>query len=245
MLQELIIEGRKLLEKVCKHYVQDPQTLSADQRVHVSELDAWYKAVERVLRRSLPHEASSWWDRILAWRNQYIDAVAQGEEPGQELVVGQLMEAIGILTEIRLANAQPKNAAADGMPFHALHARIRDKCAALYSAGEYDSAVFMAFRTVEEALRQKLGAAATDLGVMLVSTAFSQKDPKLLVSDVPAEQEAIHALFRGAIGSFKNPLSHRSVGHSDPSRVFELVALASLLLRIIDEATIKEPSKTP
>jgi uncharacterized protein (TIGR02391 family) len=125
------------------------------------------------------------------------------------------------------------------LPFDALHPRITDKCSALYGAGEFDSAVFSAFRAVEEHLRQRLGAAATDLGVMLVSTAFGQKDPRLFVSDVPAEQESIHALFRGAIGAFKNPLSHRSVGHSDPARVFELLALASLLLRTIDEANTK------
>jgi uncharacterized protein (TIGR02391 family) len=239
MLQDMITEGRKLLGNLQKHYTQDPRTLPPDQQVYVPELDAWYKAVERVLRRDRPDEAATWWNRILDWRKQYMD----GDQPGEGLVVGQLMEAIGILTEIKLANTKPSNVPVDGMAFQALHLRITQKCAALYSSGEYDSAVFMAFRTIEEALRQKLGAAATDLGVMLVSTAFGQKETRLLASDVPAEQESIHALFRGAIGAFKNPLSHRAVGHSDPTRVFELMALASLLLRIIDEATLKEPSK--
>jgi hypothetical protein len=38
-------------------------------------------------------------------------------------------------------------------------------------------------------------------------------------------------LFKGAIGLFKNPSSHRPVSYSDPTAASEIVLLADLLIR--------------
>jgi len=48
------------------------------------------------------------------------------------------------------------------------------------------------------------------------------------------ESEAIMALFRGAIGVFKNPSSHRQVEFDDPTEASEVILLADLLLRMLD-----------
>jgi hypothetical protein len=50
-------------------------------------------------------------------------------------------------------------------------------------------------------------------------------------------QDAHYNLFKGALGTLKNPHSHRFVGVNDPVRAFESLALASLLMRMLDEAT--------
>jgi len=61
-------------------------------------------------------------------------------------------------------------------------------------------------------------------------------------SDIPAEQEGFHQLFRGAIAAFKNPLSHRDVDHSDRNRTAELLNFASYLLYLLDSVTINRPA---
>ena len=42
------------------------------------------------------------------------------------------------------------------------------------------------------------------------------------------------ALFRGAIGTFKNPTSHRPVEYDDPTLAAEVIFLADLLMRMLD-----------
>ena len=49
-----------------------------------------------------------------------------------------------------------------------------------------------------------------------------------------AEREARSALFAGAIGSYKNPQSHRDVNLEHAGEATELILLANHLLRIVD-----------
>jgi uncharacterized protein (TIGR02391 family) len=50
----------------------------------------------------------------------------------------------------------------------------------------------------------------------------------------PGEQVGMMELFAGAIGTFKNPPSHRQVDYDDPTEASEVVMLADLLMRLLD-----------
>jgi hypothetical protein len=53
-------------------------------------------------------------------------------------------------------------------------------------------------------------------------------------TQIASERQAISDLFAGAIGSFKNPSSHRDVDFNDPAEVVELIMLADQLIRIAE-----------
>jgi uncharacterized protein (TIGR02391 family) len=120
-----------------------------------------------------------------------------------------------------------------------LHPLVVQRCEGHFRNQNFDDAIFNAMKLVEEEVRTRVHAEPTDVGVNLITKAMKATPPErplIVFSKVTAEQDAAHALFRGAIGSFKNPHSHRFIGVSDPFKAFECLALASLLLRMLDVA---------
>jgi len=115
-----------------------------------------------------------------------------------------------------------------------LHPAIREDVWSLFHRGKYDTAVFEAMKAVEVAVRSASGL-ATELGTSLMRKAFDKAVGPLSDMSMPdAEREARAHLFAGAIGSYKNPHSHRNVALSDPDEAAEIIMLANHLLRIVD-----------
>lgn len=116
-----------------------------------------------------------------------------------------------------------------------LHPSIADEVWLDIVRGDIETAVFKAFRAVEIAVREVGKYSDTDIGTALIRKAFDKTTGPLSDQKQPeAEREALAHLFAGAIGSYKNPHSHRTVTISDATEAQEMVILASHLLRIVD-----------
>jgi uncharacterized protein (TIGR02391 family) len=120
-------------------------------------------------------------------------------------------------------------------PKNLLHPVIAERCWIHVMRGEFEAAVFFAFKAVEVAVREAGSFQDTDIGRALMFKAFNPTNgPLTKDTDPESERDALMHLFAGAIGSYKNPHSHRYVAIRDAIEAQEMVMLASHLLRIVD-----------
>ena len=123
---------------------------------------------------------------------------------------------------------------ADRLPKKLLHPVIAQKVYHLFLRGDYDTAVFQAFKEVEVAVRNAGGYSNQDYGTDLMRKAFHTERGILTdENQIESERKAVAHLFAGAIGLYKNPHSHRNVPVSAEETV-EIIMFASHLLRIVD-----------
>jgi len=121
------------------------------------------------------------------------------------------------------------------LPRDSLHPLITQKVWSAFIRGEYDSAVFEAFRQVEVAVSGVAPNPDDKIGVALMRQAFNvETGPLMDPESEKGERQALSDLFAGAIGYCKNPYSHRNVSLSDPKEAAELISVANYLLRIVD-----------
>lgn len=125
--------------------------------------------------------------------------------------------------------------AASLLPDKTLDPKLASKVQPPFLRGDYDTAVFEAFKEVEVRVRALAPEHKTELGVNLMRKAFHPENGPLTDNtQVIGERQAISDLFAGAIGSFKNPSSHRDVDFSDLAEVAELIMFADQLIRIAE-----------
>ena len=109
----------------------------------------------------------------------------------------------------------------------------------------------MAMKEVEVRVRTMASLPNDMIGTRLMQTAFNPP-AKLKQGEKPdpttagplwqegtegGEAVATAELFKGAIGLFKNPASHRRVDFTDATEAAEVVLLADLLMRLLDKIT--------
>lgn len=238
MLDALISEGRLMHRQIVKHCELGPEVLHPQDQISISELDAWYQGISELFSLRFGPESLEyrrWMNGLAQLRSEATESVGRVTPLGGHWPIHNLLGALGLLTKVRLLQFAKLSTDTTSISISSLHPKIAERCKTLFEAREYDSAVLAAFTAVEEAIRERSRAPAKDVGVNLMSFAMNPNSPILKFADVSAEQEGHHALFRGAIGAIKNPLSHRTVGYSDQGRVLELLGFASLLMKLIDD----------
>ncbi len=131
---------------------------------------------------------------------------------------------------------------ADILPKGLLHPVIAQEVWSTFIRGKYDVAAFQAFKEVEVAVRTAGRFVAADLGVKLMRKALDPQNGPLTDKTSPeAERQALSDLFAGAMGSYKNPGSHRHLSIDAPEAV-EMIMLASHLLKIVESRTVATPA---
>lgn len=129
------------------------------------------------------------------------------------------------------------------LPRSTLHPSIVNECWPTFMRGDYDTSVFQAFRELEVAIRDAGNFGADDYGVKLARKAFHEATGPLTDQlKPPAERAALADLMVGALGSYKNPHSHRKV-QLGAEEACEMIVLASHLLKIVEACRDRDPEE--
>lgn len=130
-----------------------------------------------------------------------------------------------------------------GLDLQGLHPEIVAAAAALFAGGHYRNAILDAAIAVESRVRLLSGLA--DSGSRLMGAAFHLDNGPLLVhSDGQLasddERRGFMHIFMGVMMGIRNPKAHGLDATGDRQRALEYLALASLLMRRLDETTYRE-----
>ena len=126
------------------------------------------------------------------------------------------------------------------LPVDLLHPTIAEKVRPMFLRGDYDVAVFQAFKEIEVAVRQAGHFPNSAIGVSLMRDALNPKGGALTdMNAVAGERVALMELFAGAIGYGKNPSSHREVA-IERVMAAQLIVLASYLLMVLSNSLVAQ-----
>jgi len=167
-------------------------------------------------------------------------------------VVHETTEAIRNEVTIRMIETQKDTPVRKRAPVqppgeYIYHPEIRKVSQQLLVGGHFRQAVLEAFIHVIATVKQKTGLVAD--GDNLMNQAFAATEPRVPLvlfnsfktSEEKDEQKGIFFLFKGLV-QMRNYKAHLVTTFDDPHRAHEYLALASLLMRLLDNATIQKRS---
>jgi len=131
-----------------------------------------------------------------------------------------------------------------GHPFEArnVHGDLPADVRRLFDNGHFAQATFEAFKFVDEEVQRISGDA--DFGKSLMMRVFGGNTPVValnpgMTTSEKNEQEGYQFIFAGAMVGIRNPRGHKSGMVDDPDVCLDHLALASMLLRRLDDAGLR------
>lgn len=139
------------------------------------------------------------------------------------------------------ASAPPANDAAPAGSLSRLHPLIVKSSGPLFTDGHYDDAVFKGYKAIED--RVKRLSDKSEIGKRLMTYVFNEKVPALDITSPNSdeeqkadEREGFKFLFMGSAQGLRNPRGHGGDLDTPEDEAAEMLALASLLMRVLDRA---------
>lgn len=84
---------------------------------------------------------------------------------------------------------------------------IRSAAQSLAVSGNFDAAIFEAYKLVEDAIQSRIQSRS--IGQVLLNEAFDGTPPKILIASDVRDQEGAKSLFSGALGHIRNDRGHK------------------------------------
>lgn len=174
------------------------------------------------------------------------DALAAAERRGMsDEILAEAVRHFGLDGEpprqhTHITQVEPATTTFEIRRVQRLHPLIQEAAAKLLRDGHNGAAVFEAYKAVEVRVKD-LDAEGRRSGRDLMAHAFKPPEPPIAIntghtqSDAD-EQEGFQLIFMGAMQGIRNPKAHDPFVPLDADRTFEYLALASLLMRRIDDA---------
>lgn len=119
-----------------------------------------------------------------------------------------------------------------------IHPKLPAKVRKLFDDGHCAEATFEAFKYVDKTI-QKVSK-TNESGYKLMMRAFNENNPLIQLTDLKSaseidEQKGYSFLFSGAVMAIRNPRGHDVDMSDDPDVCLDHLALASLLLRRLEQ----------
>lgn len=194
-------------------------------------LDMWGSEGRRILRSFI----GAWLDDRLisgptdSLRNDLVDKLARRGwyVVDGNLVIGDPAKGTRVRSPI-LRNAR----------LAALHPEVLAVAEQLFKDGHRAAAVFEAAKAVNNRVKKLSGISGDGMGLM--SNAFREEHPALVLADLTTQtgkdiQAGYRFLFMGSQQAIRNPAAHEQFGELDDHEAFELLSLASHLMRKLDQ----------